>query len=122
MKIYLVNPKYPVTILGFEYVCRMTGKHYLQPSLSLLTVAALTPPMFDIALCDENAGSIQWDTDAEVVALTGMHLQRPRLIEVARRFRALGKQVVIGGDVGKVDNREKVLCSRHKGEDSRHVT
>lgn len=97
MKIYLINPKFPVTFLGLEYTHRMVGRRYASPSLSLLTVAGLTPASFDIEYCDENVEPIRWASDAEVIGLTGMHLQRPRILEIARRFRALGKQIVIGG-------------------------
>lgn len=97
MKIYLINPRFPVTIGGMEYTCPVYGKRRPCPSLSLLTVAGLTPSSFEVELCDENARPIRWETDADLIGLTGMHLQRRRLVEIARTFRAKGKRVVIGG-------------------------
>lgn len=97
LKIYLINPKFLVTFLGQEHGCQTAGTRYAGPPLSLLTVAGLTPPAFELAFCDENTHAIRWDTDAEVVALTGQHMQRQRLLEIANRFRALGKRIVIGG-------------------------
>jgi radical SAM superfamily enzyme YgiQ (UPF0313 family) len=97
MKIYFINPKFPVTLPGIEYACRIAGKRYAAPSVSLLTIAGLTPSTFTVELCDENAYGIRWNTDADLIGLTGMHLQRRRLLEIARAFRARGKRVVVGG-------------------------
>jgi len=97
MKVYLINPRFPLTLLGWEHSAQMVGKRYASPPAGLLTIAGLTPPEFEVEFCDENTHPIQWGSDAEVVALRAQHLQSGRLIEIARRFRAMGKRIVVGG-------------------------
>jgi radical SAM superfamily enzyme YgiQ (UPF0313 family) len=67
------------------------------PSLSLAALAAVTPPAWEVALCDENIEPLHLDTDADLVALTAMTPQAPRAYEIAAQFRARGKTVVMGG-------------------------
>ena len=54
--IYLVQPRFPPTMWGMDYLLRMTPYHAVFPPLGLLTLAALTPPEFRVTVCDENAG------------------------------------------------------------------
>jgi radical SAM superfamily enzyme YgiQ (UPF0313 family) len=67
------------------------------PSLSLAALAAVTPPEWETALCDENIEPLSLDTDADLVALTAMTPQAPRAYEIAALYRAKGKTVVMGG-------------------------
>ena len=69
------------------------------PSLSLLTLAALTPPDIDVSyheIADVNERSIPRG-DFGLVAISTMTAQAPEAYEVARRFRAAGVPVVMGG-------------------------
>ncbi|HEY6007373.1 MAG TPA: radical SAM protein [Geobacteraceae bacterium] len=90
MKVLFVAPGWPRGRLwgelGFKF-----------PSLSLAALAAVTPPAWDVALCDENIEPLALDTDADLVALTAMTPQAPRAYEIAAQFRARGKTVVMGG-------------------------
>lgn len=97
MNIYLVHPRSMHTFVGWDDSCRMVGKRFYSPPLSITTVAGLTPPEHTVELCDEHVQRIRWDTDADLVGVTGTHVQRDRMVEIARRFRARGKPVVIGG-------------------------
>jgi radical SAM superfamily enzyme YgiQ (UPF0313 family) len=67
------------------------------PNLSLPTVAGLTPPPHEIVLCDENVEPIDFDTDADIVGLTGYVVHKRRILELADAFRRRGKRVVAGG-------------------------
>jgi radical SAM superfamily enzyme YgiQ (UPF0313 family) len=67
------------------------------PSLSLAALAAVTPPAWEVALCDENIEPLALDTDADLIALTAMTPQAPRAYQIAAQFRAAGKTVVMGG-------------------------
>jgi radical SAM superfamily enzyme YgiQ (UPF0313 family) len=97
-KIYLIQPKFPPSYWGQEYFMELTPYGAVYPPLGLLTLAALTPPDFDVVVCDEGAGeAIAFDTDADIVGITGYLFQLVRVLEIADRFRALGKVVVIGG-------------------------
>ena len=68
-----------------------------------MTVAALAPQDWDIRICEEHVEPIDWDTDAEFIGLTGKVNQVGRLLEVADRFRELGKTVIIGGPNASLD-------------------
>ncbi|HEY6839438.1 MAG TPA: radical SAM protein [Geobacteraceae bacterium] len=90
MKVLLVAAGWPKGRLwgelGFKF-----------PSLSLAALAAVTPPSWEVTLCDENIEPLTLDTDADLVALTAMTPQAPRAYEIAAMFRARGKTVVMGG-------------------------
>jgi radical SAM superfamily enzyme YgiQ (UPF0313 family) len=61
------------------------------------TIAALLPPDWDAMLCDERVQQVQFDVPATAVGITAKVTQRDRAIELAAKFRALGKLVIIGG-------------------------
>jgi radical SAM superfamily enzyme YgiQ (UPF0313 family) len=90
MKLLLISPGWPRGRLwgelGFKF-----------PSLSLAAIAAVTPPHWDVALCDENLERIDFATPADIVALTAMTPQAPRAYEIAENFRSRGVTVVMGG-------------------------
>ena len=99
MKVLCVSPVFPETYWGHEHALRLIGKRALLPPLGLLTVAALLPRDWEVQLCDMNVASLD-DADlvwADVIFLSGMLVQRPSMLEVAARARALGKIVVAGG-------------------------
>jgi radical SAM superfamily enzyme YgiQ (UPF0313 family) len=90
MKVLFVSPGWPRGRLwgelGFKF-----------PSLSLAALAAVTPPEWETALCDENIEPLDFVCDADIVAITAMTPQAPRAYEIAAGFRARGKSVVMGG-------------------------
>lgn len=67
------------------------------PPLSGALLAALTPDIVDVELLHEMVRPIDYDTDADFVALSFMDYCAPHARRVARRFRALGRKVVAGG-------------------------
>jgi len=99
MKVLCVSPAFPETYWGHERSLDMIGKRALLPPLGLLTVAAHLPRDWDVRLCDMNVRPLA-DADvawADVVFLSGMLVQRPSMLEVAVRARAMGKTIVAGG-------------------------
>jgi radical SAM superfamily enzyme YgiQ (UPF0313 family) len=103
--IYLVNPAE-----------RAPGYHTLEvlsawglvnavnfADLTMPTVAALLPPDWAVALCDERVQRLDLDCPAAVVGITGKVSQRDRMIEIAGEFRRRGKLVVIGGPYATLD-------------------
>ena len=72
-------------------------KRCVFPNLSLPTVAGLTPARHEVVLCDENVERVDFDTDADVVGLTGYVVHKRRIFELADAFRRRGKRVVAGG-------------------------
>lgn len=110
-QIYLVQPKFPPSYWGMEHLLELTSFHAIFPPLGLLTLGALTPDDFRIAICDENAGeAVDYATDARIVGITGYLIQKHRVFEHADRFRARGKTVVIGGPVANLEPDE---CRPH---------
>jgi radical SAM superfamily enzyme YgiQ (UPF0313 family) len=97
-KVYLVQPRFPPSYWGQEHFVKMTPFGAVFPPLGLITLAALTPPHYDVTVCDESAGeAIDLDTDASIVGVTGYLFQRQRVFGVADRFRRPGRTVVLGG-------------------------
>lgn len=89
-KILFIFPKWPLRSLWGQLSFKF-------PPLGLLTVAAVTPARYGIELVDENVQAIDFDTDADLIALSVMTALAPRAYEIADAFSKRGKTVVMGG-------------------------
>src|SRR5687768_7060839 len=87
MKIYLVAPKNPESFWTFDRILPSLGKRCVFPNLALPTVAALTPAPHEVVLCDENVEPVDFDTDADVIGITGFVIHKQRMFEIAKAFR-----------------------------------
>src|SRR5256885_14918395 len=65
--------------------------------LGILTVANCTPPGVDVRVVDEYLEAIDYDLPTDLVALSAKTSCVTHAYDVARRFRARGKRVVLGG-------------------------
>ena len=65
--------------------------------LALPLLAALTPDDFEVELCYETIEDVPFDTDAELIGISSMGHAVMRTIDIANKFRALGKTVILGG-------------------------
>ncbi len=65
--------------------------------LALPLLAALTPEEYEIELCYETIEDVPFDTDADLIGISSMGHAVHRTIDIAKRFRELGKTVVLGG-------------------------
>ncbi|MGA8116431.1 MAG: radical SAM protein [Actinocatenispora sp.] len=63
----------------------------------LVIVGSLTPASYDVRYIDENIEPVDFDAEADLVAVTGMTAQADRMYEIAAEFRARGVPVVAGG-------------------------
>jgi radical SAM superfamily enzyme YgiQ (UPF0313 family) len=97
VKLYLIAPRNPESFWTFDRILPSLGKRCVFPNLALPTIAALTPPPHEVVLCDENVEPIDFDTDADVVGITGFVIHKRRMLEIAAAFRRRGKLVVAGG-------------------------
>ncbi len=67
------------------------------PPLSGALLAGLTPPIVEIELLHEMIRPINYNTDADFIALSFMDFCAPHAYEVAGKFRKKGKIVAAGG-------------------------
>lgn len=80
-----------------DLMLRVLGFDRAFMDLGLQTVATVTPPQHDIAFTDEYLERIDYDTDADVIALSGKTSCITRTYQVADEFKRRGKTVVLGG-------------------------
>jgi len=101
MNALLIYPEFPDTYWSFKHALKFLGKRAAQPPLGLMTVAALLPGTWKKRLVDTNVERLR-DRDlawADVVLLSGMHIQRDSLLAIVERCRARGLRTVVGGPI-----------------------
>lgn len=67
------------------------------PSLSFPLLAAYTPDNWEIELNIEVVDEINYESDADIVAISSMGISTLRGFEIGERFKKKGKIVVMGG-------------------------
>jgi len=101
MNALLIYPEFPETFWSFKHALKFLGKRAAQPPLGLMTVAALLPGTWNKRLVDTNVEPLR-DRDlawADVVMLSGMHIQSESLLAIVERCRARGLRTVVGGPI-----------------------
>ena len=101
MNALLIYPEFPETFWSFKHALKFLGKRAAQPPLGLMTVAALLPGSWRKRLVDTNVETLH-DRDlawADVVLLSGMHIQRESLLGIVERCRVRGLRTVVGGPI-----------------------
>lgn len=94
----MAKPRLQIIVLfqnlgeGHAYYARSPA-----PPLSGILLAALTPDLVDVEVLHEMVRPIDYQTEAEFIALSFMDFCAPHAFEVASRFRKLGKTVIAGG-------------------------
>ncbi len=73
------------------------GKAFRFSLLSLLSLAAETPPDVEITIIDEQVDDIPWEEDFDLVGITCMTAAALRAYEISAQFRKKGVPVVLGG-------------------------
>ncbi len=95
-----VFPRYTPAFGTFNHAYKlMKGVRAFMPPQGLLVIAAYLPQAWPVRFVDENirtasAAEFEW---ADVVLVSGMHVQAPQIEDVAVRAHAAGKVVVLGG-------------------------
>ncbi|HYV38558.1 MAG TPA: radical SAM protein [Gemmataceae bacterium] len=97
--IVLINPRFEISYWGMEHALPLTGKRANMPVACLPLLAALTPGEHTITLIDENIEVIPWDrvARADIVGVTGMSVQRHRMVEILTELKERGVFTVVGG-------------------------
>src|SRR3989338_5480911 len=98
MRLYLINPSNPFVSIVNVKESRWNRYRVWKP-LSILVLAGLTPPEWEIAIVDENLGAPNYEAmpRPDLVGITAFTAQANRAYEVATLFRNLGIPVVMGG-------------------------
>ncbi len=89
-RLLLISPVAPGSLLGKEFQFRL-------PCLSLLRVASLTPPGWDVRIVDDRVETIDFEACPDLVGITAMTCTVTRGYEIADGFRQRGVPVVMGG-------------------------
>ncbi len=95
-----VFPRYEPSFGTFQYAYPlMAGVKAFMPPQGLLTIAAYLPAEWEVRFVDENirparSDEFRW---ADMVLVSGMHVQRRQILSIARRARAAGRTCVLGG-------------------------
>src|SRR5450432_76600 len=67
------------------------------PPITGIHLAALTPPHYKVRVIHQQVQPIDFDTDADLIALSFFTGFAPEAYRLAREFRKHGKTVVAGG-------------------------
>jgi radical SAM superfamily enzyme YgiQ (UPF0313 family) len=99
VKALLVYPEFPDTFWSFRHAIRFEHKRSAFPPLGLMTVSAMLPRDWQRRLVDMNVepltdDHLRW---SDVVFASAMLVQKRSLADVARRAKAFGKRLVVGG-------------------------
>ncbi|WP_165068211.1 B12-binding domain-containing radical SAM protein [Paludisphaera rhizosphaerae] len=97
--IVIINPRFEPSYWGMDHLLPFMGKAANLPVASLPLLAALTPEEHTVTLIDESVQEIDFDrcAKADIVAMTGMSVQRFRMKEIMTELKARGCFVVLGG-------------------------
>ena len=99
IKVLMIWPRFPPSFWGFGGVMDLIPEETIHPPLGLLTLAALCPKNWKLRLVDRSFEPLL-DSDilwADLVMVSGMHVQRDDIHQTLLRARALGKRTMIGG-------------------------
>ncbi len=99
MRLYLIAPAPTFGRDGLfaDKVLNTEERYALMGSAGITTVAALFGDGIGIRLCDELIDDVDFDDPADLIGLSMNVGQAARGIEIARRFRAAGRKVIMGG-------------------------
>ena len=99
-RVLCVFPVYSPAFGTFSHAYElMRDVRGFMPPQGLLLIAAYLPERWQVRFIDENiapasAADFQW---ADVVLVSGMHIQAPQIRDVHRRAKAAGKVMALGG-------------------------
>ncbi len=99
IRLLLINPRFPESFWSFRWAVEkvLYGKRALNPPLGLATLAALSPPDWDVQIVDENVEAVPLEPDADIVGVCGMAVQFRRQRELLESYRTRGYYTVAGG-------------------------
>ena len=99
-RVLCVFPAYTPSFGTFQHAFSLMGRvRAFMPPQGLLLIAAYLPESWPVRFIDENiapatAADFAW---ADVVMVSGMHIQAPQIRDIGARAHAAGKVAVLGG-------------------------
>ena len=99
-RVLCVFPHYTPAFGTFNHAYRlMKGVHAFMPPQGLLLIAAYMPESWPVRFVDENIRRATPDDFAwaDVVVVSGMHVQAEQIHDITERAHAAGKPVMLGG-------------------------
>jgi hopanoid C-2 methylase len=98
-RVLCVFPAYAPAFGTFSHALKLVGAKAFMPPQGLLLIANYLPESWRVRFIDENisratAGDFEW---ADVVFVSGMHIQAAQIHNLSDRARAAGKVTVLGG-------------------------
>jgi radical SAM superfamily enzyme YgiQ (UPF0313 family) len=118
-RVLCIFPRYSPSFGTFSHAFRLVGAQAFMPPQGLLVIANYLPETWPVRFVDENtaqatASDLAW---ADVVFLTGMHIQSAQILDVHRRAKAAGNVTVLGGpSVSAAPERYPDVDYLHIGE------
>ncbi|MGE0149704.1 MAG: radical SAM protein, partial [Parvibaculaceae bacterium] len=97
--IYIINPREAAPFIFSSEVLAAAniGRFPILADLTVPTLAGFVPAGWSIEICDERSDDADFETKAEVIAITAKVSQRARMKTLAAEFRKRGKLVLVGG-------------------------
>jgi hopanoid C-2 methylase len=99
-RVLCVFPAYTPSFGTFSHAYRLMGEvSAFMPPQGLLLIAAYLPASWPVRFVDENIARVSADdlAWADVVLVSGMHIQGPQIRDIQARVHAAGKVSVLGG-------------------------
>ncbi|WAS05857.1 B12-binding domain-containing radical SAM protein [Gloeomargaritales cyanobacterium VI4D9] len=99
-RILCVFPRYSPSFGTFHHAYElMPGVKGFMPPQGLLVVSAYMPESWEVRLIDENLRPARWWDYrwADAVIISGMHIQKPQILEINRKAHRHGKITALGG-------------------------
>jgi radical SAM superfamily enzyme YgiQ (UPF0313 family) len=115
LKVLMIWPRFPASFWTFEKIMEILPKKANQPPLGLLTVAALCPKSWELRLIDRSVEDLH-ESDllwADLVMVSGMHVQKDDIRVILRRARMLGKRTMVGGPYASSEPHEVARLADH---------
>jgi len=99
IKVLMIWPRIPSSFWGFQGMMNLIPEKTTMPPLGLITVAALCPKTWTLRLIDQAFDAVS-DADilwADLVMVSGMHVQDIGIRDMLTRARRLGRRTIVGG-------------------------
>lgn len=89
MKILLISPAVNAS--------KRTNKGLRMPQLALYIIEGLTPAEHEVKVVEEEAETLNFDEECDLVGISCMTANAPRSYLIAQEFKKRGKKVILGG-------------------------